>query len=167
MSKLIRLVVSICLSTSAFSVSASVQSLCAQQEEIVFSCKIDKKLVSVCASKEISPTGGFIQYRFGKKDAAELLFPKGDLSQRHVKAKSLPLVGGGIAYLRFSNGQFDYVVYQAMSRDLGTRDGVAVLKAGKLARNISCDDLPTAMFNTEYFEKAGLPEDAEDFEIPQ
>jgi len=53
-------------------------SLCAAQEHIVFSCEVRRtaKLVSLCASKDLTKEKGYLQYRFGLPDKIELEFPK-------------------------------------------------------------------------------------------
>jgi len=53
-------------------------SLCAKDERIIFSCPIKRpaKIVSVCASKDLTSDRGYIQYRFGLPAKVELEFPK-------------------------------------------------------------------------------------------
>ncbi|HYX31421.1 MAG TPA: hypothetical protein VE863_23010 [Pyrinomonadaceae bacterium] len=53
-------------------------SLCAKDERIIFSCPIKRpaKIVSVCASKDLTSERGYIQYRFGLPEKIELEFPK-------------------------------------------------------------------------------------------
>lgn len=52
------------------------QTLCTGEEEIVFSCPIKKKTLSVCSSKELTREKGYLSYRFGKKDKIELTYPE-------------------------------------------------------------------------------------------
>lgn len=53
---------------------------CTPAEEVVFSCPLQRnaKVVSVCASPQllVSPSKGYLVYRFGKLGAVELEFPK-------------------------------------------------------------------------------------------
>src|ERR1700741_4134038 len=53
-------------------------SLCAKDERIIFSCPIKRpaKIVSVCASKDLTSDRGYIQYRFGLPEKVELEYPK-------------------------------------------------------------------------------------------
>src|SRR6185369_9181507 len=53
-------------------------SLCAKDERVIFSCPIKRpaKIVSVCASKDLTSDRGYIQYRFGLPAKVELEFPK-------------------------------------------------------------------------------------------
>ena len=53
-------------------------SLCARDERIIFSCPVKKpaKIVSLCASKNLSADQGYLQYRSGRPGKIELEFPK-------------------------------------------------------------------------------------------
>ena len=53
-------------------------SLCARDERIIFSCPIRRpvKIVSLCASKDLTSDRGYLQYRFGLPGKIELEFPK-------------------------------------------------------------------------------------------
>ena len=53
-------------------------SLCAKDERIIFSCPVKRpaKIVSVCASKDLTATTGYLQYRFGLPGKIELEYPK-------------------------------------------------------------------------------------------
>src|ERR1041384_1882191 len=73
------------VSTSHNSSSASLQptglqpgTLCARNERIIFSCPIKRpaKIVSLCASKDLTSDRGYVQYRFGVPEKIELEFPQ-------------------------------------------------------------------------------------------
>ena len=53
-------------------------SLCARGEKTIFACSIRKpaKLISLCASPNLSASQGYIQYRFGLPRKIELEYPK-------------------------------------------------------------------------------------------
>jgi len=53
-------------------------TLCATAERIIFSCPVKHpaKIVSVCASKDLTSDHGYLQYRFGLPGKIELEFPK-------------------------------------------------------------------------------------------
>lgn len=147
---------------------AAVESHCNEQEQIIFSCSVGKNIVSVCASKAISNTDGFIQYRFGKKNAPELIFPNAKTVSNHsmIKAKTLMFSGGGGAYLRFISGQYSYIVYTAIGKGWGTKEGVAVEKNETLLANLMCQDVPISMLGEEFFTRAGLLGDENEFSLP-
>ncbi|WP_186204368.1 hypothetical protein [Burkholderia gladioli] len=64
---------------SVFEMSAvHAAGLCKAEEVTVFNCdlKENHKIVSICSSSDMSGKLGYLQYRYGKKDAIELVFPK-------------------------------------------------------------------------------------------
>ena len=154
-----------CLAAPAW----AAESHCRAQERIVFSCSLGKKTVSVCASADLSATTGYLQYRFGPRGALELAFP--DLTQAtpaasYVQARTLMFAGGGGGYLRFVNGVYHYIVYAAIGKGWGAKDGVAVEKNGQLVTNWECQDVPVSELSEELFNRAGLPVDRHEFQIP-
>jgi hypothetical protein len=146
----------------------SSKSLCSKNEQIVFSCSLGKKTLSVCASSNISPTSGYLQYRLGKKNKAEIAFPDSSkiADRKLIQARTLMFAGGGGAYLRFINGSFNYVVFTAIGRGWGTKDGVSVLKNGKPIANLMCQDVPVSLMGDDFFTRAGLGTDDTEFVLP-
>lgn len=71
----------------ASALSAFAQSHCTRDEDIIFSCPLQRtnKVVSLCASKGLldAPGNGYLAYRFGAIGAVELEFP----SQRRSSTK--------------------------------------------------------------------------------
>ena len=53
-------------------------TLCAKEERVIFACVLRRpaKIVSVCASKDLTRETGYLQYRFGLPAKIELEFPK-------------------------------------------------------------------------------------------
>ena len=145
------------------------ESLCNAQEQVIFSCSLDKKTVSVCASNDFSANSGYLQYRFGQKDALELAFPnltESAPASQSVQARTLMFAGGGGGYLRFINGQHQYIVYTAIGKGWGAKDGVAVEKNNQLIANLECQDIPVSKLNEAFFTHAGLSADQNEFQIP-
>jgi hypothetical protein len=54
-------------------------SLCTADEQVIFSCSLQRsgKIASLCGSKNLDKTTGYIQYRFGLPEKTELEFPSG------------------------------------------------------------------------------------------
>lgn len=85
---LVLAIASVCLAASgrsssnptalAQSVSLQPNTLCAKDERVIFSCPIKRpaKIVSVCASKNLTADQGYLQYRFGLPGKIELEYPK-------------------------------------------------------------------------------------------
>ncbi|HEY5838618.1 MAG TPA: hypothetical protein VIT19_06235 [Pyrinomonadaceae bacterium] len=55
-----------------------VSTLCAKTERVIFACVLRRpaKIVSVCASKDLTRDTGYVQYRFGSPAKIELEYPK-------------------------------------------------------------------------------------------
>jgi len=160
-----QIILSFCaLSTAAHAAS----TLCLTNEDTIFSCSAGKKVISVCASKGLTAEHGYLQYRFGSPAKVELTIPADRLVPPASSAASRTLVfsGGGGAYLRFKTGAYDYVVYTAIGRGWGVKDGVAIEKDGKPLTHISCKDVPLSKMGEEFFAKTGLKEDTKDFDLP-
>jgi hypothetical protein len=53
-------------------------TLCTKDEQVIFSCPVRRaaKIVSVCASKDLTSERGYLQYRFGLPGKIELEYPK-------------------------------------------------------------------------------------------
>ncbi len=53
-------------------------TLCAKDERVIFSCPVKRpaKIVSLCASKDLTSDRGYLQYRFGLPGKIELEHPK-------------------------------------------------------------------------------------------
>jgi len=64
--------------TNSYGNELQANTLCASTERIVFSCAVKRsaKLVSLCASPDLSKDHGYLQYRFGLPGKVELEFPK-------------------------------------------------------------------------------------------
>ena len=74
--------------------------------------------------------------------------------------------GGGGGYLRFINGPYNYIVYTAIGKGWGVKDGVAVEKNNQLIANLECRDVPITKLSEEFFTHAGLLIDQHEFLIP-
>jgi hypothetical protein len=126
---------------------AKTATLCHPDETIVLSCGAGARTASLCASKGASKNDGAMQYRFGSPEKLELAYPAtpgkpGD----NFKGGWMSFSGGGGAFVRFSNGPFEYTVFSAtgkwgangQSRDVA---GVAIRKDGKEFSNFVCRNL--------------------------
>lgn len=66
-----------CIAVCISSFGALAATHCTEGEVTLFSCQLKKgKTVSVCASKDLSPTTGYLQYRFGKIGKIEMSLPE-------------------------------------------------------------------------------------------
>lgn len=89
------------------------RSLCTQGEQVLWSCVTLRggKLASLCGSRELDETRGYVQYRFGRAGRVELEFPRERLrtqSAFRYSRYTRPLV----TYLKveFTNDGFTYTI---------------------------------------------------------
>jgi len=109
-------------------------TLCYPHEEVYFSCPTDGKILSVCASGNISPDNGYVQYRFGKIGKIELEYPKRPVSPQKLFSISDISEGNiNFSHLKFYSGRYHYVLYQ------GDPSGIYIKKRGKVISNRTCD----------------------------
>ncbi len=115
------------LGTGISVVQAAPASHCAADEEVVFSCRLQKsaKLVSLCASKNLlnKPQDGRLTYRFGKPGAVELVFPQ----QTAASPQQFLLFhyfrpGLDTTEVSFANNGFSYALYQHFEAESGGRN---------------------------------------------
>ncbi len=147
------------------------ESFCTVHETIVFACRSGAKLVSVCASADLSASSGYLQYRFGKPGAGaiELTLPKDErLPPASATGENVGFSGGGGSWLRFANGTHSYVVYSGIGRwgeDGQTleKEGVRVENKGKTVAELACSGTLTSELGPEWFERAGISANGEEF----
>src|ERR1700733_9023089 len=110
MSCLMILLVVACVEVSAYADEAT---LCQSYEEIYFSCPVGDKVISLCASGNISPKNGYVQYRFGTRTHIELEFP--DKPYPPGSRFSISDIHEGsldYTHVKFKSGGYDYVIYR-------------------------------------------------------
>ncbi|EDT43673.1 hypothetical protein BamMEX5DRAFT_0560 [Burkholderia ambifaria MEX-5] len=108
-------------------------TLCQPHEEIYFSCSLGEKMVSLCASGNVSPDNGYVQYRYGKPDHIDLQFPNKPHPPRgYFGISDISIGSANFVHVKFRSGRYDYVIYQ------GSPSGVYVKKNGDLVSNHAC-----------------------------
>jgi hypothetical protein len=113
-------------------IHAETDSHCTKTESVIFSCQIkdSDKTLSLCASKDISDTSGYIQYRFGKLNKVELTFPNDRLhSQKrflytHYFRSQVDRVE--IAFVNRGHKYTIYSYYEGDGPEPGQEEGVYV-----------------------------------------
>lgn len=153
-------------SESVSNIKAKGATHCASEEEVIFSCDIGKKTVSVCASIGLTASSGYLQYRFGPLGMAELKYPETSLRLRDVTSGGhLTYSGGGGAYIRFVNGDYAYVVYTGIGRGW-EKQGVVVEKGGQVVSTLLCNGVYVSEIGSSFLARAGIPDDGRGFNIP-
>jgi hypothetical protein len=124
-----------------------IQGLCGADQTTHFSCQIGAKLASVCSTGTDE-----LSYRFGTLAKTELNI----VSPVHYSRTSYS--GGGEGRLRFSRGEYDYVVHSGIyagdwqpdgTRGKVERAGVYVIQGGKQIADLACDPYPELDLNSE------------------
>lgn len=117
---------------------AATPTHCLPEEQVIFSCSVGKKVVSMCATRALDPESGTAQYRFGAVGRIELKIPA---QPQHPKTFSQLGVMRGWAWddthLRVVNGEYAYTLY-AVAEEGRQRSGVLVSKQGRTLSNFSC-----------------------------
>jgi hypothetical protein len=120
--------------------------LCAADEQVIFGCNSKDKMISLCASPDVSSTSGYMQYRFGTPGKIELTYPDKQAAPKGNFMHSFePYSGGFSERIRFENGKVQYVIFEDMistgpaSPEKEMHQGVGILMPGKKASSRLCD----------------------------
>lgn len=117
---------------SSFSTgSLAQQDLCAKDEVTVWSCTTEAKVYSLCASRDLSPTAGYLQYRAGRNSRREFAFPD---PPAHPKGRFLLRLAPRGAALSFSNGDYEYWIYEPLAGSTT----IEVSKSGAAIGTVTC-----------------------------
>lgn len=153
--------------TAATDRVAKAASLCQKEETILFSCRAGSRTVSVCATADLSPTKGRLEYRAAREGRTEITLPA---DNRHpaqsVRAGNFMMGMGEGSYLRFSNAGTDYLPYQASGR-FDDVQGITVESNGAPIAQLECDASPlniSRLDAQELQEKRGIPADTREFQ---
>jgi hypothetical protein len=128
---------------------AKAQSHCVSDEVAVFTCMVGKKVVSICASKVLNESQGYLQYRFGARNSIELeVPPKENYKPAMVAYKNGQCASCYANYVRFQKGDYSYYVFNASVRGpndpktgASTRDepsGIVVKRNDKVIYSRRC-----------------------------
>lgn len=111
-------------------------SLCRADEQVIFSCQVagGLKFASVCGSKRLDAERGYVQYRFGRSGAPELVFPQGlKDTQKAFHYAHYFRAQVDRTELSFEHGGYKYSLYDYYEGDVKPvirEAGVRVTQAG-------------------------------------
>jgi hypothetical protein len=112
-------------------------TLCARNERIIFSCPVKRpaKIVSLCASKDLTSERGYLQYRFGLPDKVELEFPKDRTgTQQKFQYTHYFRAQADLTEVSFSSNGYEYQItddYNGEEKPAQISQGVSVTAPGK------------------------------------
>lgn len=163
------------LAATAATATANGNTFCTSQETVVFACDAGGKRVSVCASRQITPKSGYLQYRFGTPGKPlEITLPEGEVPPTRAAYGAFDgYAGGGASWMRFRKGTYSYVVYGGVGRwgpngATMEKQGIAVENNGKVIANLKCNRRNEGELGPQWLESTGFKRnDREEFLIPE
>ena len=129
-------------------VSYAEETLCTSKEKIIFSCHVEKKIISLCRPSQEKQS---LIYRYGKLGHVELLYPSpGKASKAEFYRSTNPLYGGEDVNISFKRSTYEYSLYSKItradsdehqeSREPVFEDGLTIFQSGKVLKQLVCDD---------------------------
>ena len=112
-------------------------TLCAKGERVIFSCPVKRpaKIVSLCASKDLTSETGYLQYRFGLPDKIELEYPKDRTgTQAKFQYSHYFRAQVDLTEISFTNNGYQYQItddYNGEEKPAQSIQGVSVTAPGK------------------------------------
>ena len=112
-------------------------TLCARNERIIFSCPVKRpaKIVSLCASKDLTSERGYLQYRFGVPAKIELEFPQSRTgTQQKFQYTHYFRAQVDLTEISFSSNGYEYQItddYNGEEKPAQVTQGVSVTAPGK------------------------------------
>lgn len=132
-------------------------SLCAENEIVYFSCKIEhsQNYASICAKDNVSPDAGYVQYRFGNNLNTAFKFPDPKVPPSDLfHIQTINHFRDGIGkHVMFKNGAYTYVISNAVQPP-----EIGVFRGGKLVTTKACEfdgDFSPISNNADYGIKKG------------
>ena len=116
-------------------------TLCAKDERVIFSCPVKRpaKIVSVCASKDLTSDRGYLQYRFGVPGKIELEYPKDrNGTQQKFHYKHYFRAQFDLTEIGFTIDGYEYSVfddYNGEEKPAISSQGVSVTAPGQTERS--------------------------------
>jgi len=126
----------------AADLAAARPSLCTAGEVPVFSCATTgRKVVSLCASPDLSETTGSLRYRFGRPSGVEMTYPDDQTPPKAAFRAGIIGAGGG-DFVRFTRGDVTYTIEHADGPRSGQYAGVTIHRGPKRVAELRCKGTP-------------------------
>lgn len=135
------------------------KDLCNPGETVVFSCSVqDQKIVSLCASPDLSRDTGYMQYRYGRDSSRiELTYPRrmdrGDATFKYMQEYA---ARGGTSALSFRIGRYRYSVFSTTSAFGFNGAGVIIDRGPRRIEYLRCDDKTIVTQADRFYQLSGL-----------
>jgi hypothetical protein len=134
-------------------------SLCSPAETTVFSCSlVSGKIVSLCASPDLSRDAGYLQYRLGHGPASiEMQYPRTPVpASSAFKYLQEYAARGGTSAVSFRVGRFRYSLFRTTSAFGFNGAGVIVDRAQRRVAYTRCDDKTIVTDSDRFYQLSGL-----------
>ena len=101
---------------------------CLKEEKTLFSCLVGKQIASICTSQDLSPTAGYMQYRYGSSGKVEISLPQPkEHPLKHVEADTYQAASGQNGSITFPHGAYAYTVYwESYRSDTNNSNGSSI-----------------------------------------
>ncbi|HET8706768.1 MAG TPA: hypothetical protein VFM46_10760 [Pseudomonadales bacterium] len=120
------------------------ENLCQPGEAVYFNCVTAKqKSISLCGSPDLSKPAAYLQYRFGKKDSAELVYPedkKDSLKKFEYSHFFRPQTDR--FWLGFDNAGYSYSIFMNYEAPDPFEAGVSVTTPDGKEGEVKCQSEP-------------------------
>lgn len=140
-------------------VAVATSPACDESEREVFACSTGPKRIAVCLQQAEDRTHQGLIYRFGTPLGTELTLS----GNEPIKSGWETDASGGTAFLKFRNGEYQYVVYSRQGGGTGAcpdapemwcpwlDEGVLVFRGGELLSRIACleNDGPSELWRVK------------------
>lgn len=107
----------------------------AEDNSVMFHCQINKEWIDLSINNE-----GVTHYEHSKNNVIDLALDN-QKNANLFKMSSISLIGGGEAHIKFTNGVYDYYLYDItahIGEEYIFKSGVAVLRDGVVLSNREC-----------------------------
>lgn len=134
------------------------RDLCNAGETTVFSCSVqDDKLVSLCASPDLSRDTGYLQYRYGHDAGSiEMRYPRHTDRPGAFKYLQEYAARGGTSALSFRVGRYRYSLFSTTSAYGFNGAGVIVDRGHKRVAYLRCDDKSIIIQSDRFYQLSSL-----------
>ena len=129
------------LYTSVPLVATATESHCTANESVIWSCSSNKKIYSVCASKNLSASIGYMQYRVGYLKNPVFFYP--EKAQHPRRFFNFELLNRA-ARLNFTNAKYHYEITDQLIGE----SYVDVTKNEKPIATVTCSDSTQTLTDT-------------------
>lgn len=132
--------------------------MCHESEQLLFTCTTSTKVASICASKDLSNSTGYAQYRIGliSHPQPEFSFPDEPAPPRGIfRLDSHPLPGGMDTKITFANKGYTYIIHERSAPPEGGQgfeghSEIIIQRSGTTIGTLQCLNDDSAIHKAAY-----------------